>query len=103
MVEFIYIKVSRSGKGVRRSDMSDSVVNHVEAIEMVGHVHNLKGQWGLAEKLFVEVETRKQKLGSDHPDTHWRHHLYLKQYPEEVYINKAEETNEETDAISCNE
>ncbi|CAJ2506644.1 Uu.00g078300.m01.CDS01 [Anthostomella pinea] len=40
------------------------------AIEMVGQVCNLRGQWSPAEKLFVEVmETRKQKLGPDHPDT----------------------------------
>ncbi|KAK6857650.1 hypothetical protein PG995_006477 [Apiospora arundinis] len=40
------------------------------AIEMLGHAHNLQGHWKAAEKLFVEVmETRKQKLGVDHPST----------------------------------
>ncbi|KAK6860964.1 hypothetical protein PG995_004600 [Apiospora arundinis] len=40
------------------------------AIEMLGHAHNLQGHWEAAEKLFVEVmETRKQKLGADHPST----------------------------------
>ncbi|KAK7937544.1 uncharacterized protein PG986_014412 [Apiospora aurea] len=40
------------------------------AIEMLGLAHNLQGHWEAAEKLFVEVmETSKQKLGPDHPDT----------------------------------
>ncbi len=35
-----------------------------------GTVYYNKGQWDKAEKLFVQViETRKTKLGVDHPDT----------------------------------
>ena len=42
----------------------------LNAMEMLGSVKMLRGQWGPAEKLFVEVmETSKQKLGPDHPDT----------------------------------
>ncbi|KAK8057017.1 tpr domain protein [Apiospora saccharicola] len=42
----------------------------LNAIEMLGIVKMLRGQWEAAEKLFVEVmETRKQKLGPDHPST----------------------------------
>jgi len=37
---------------------------------MVGLAYKLRGQWNAAEELFVQVmETRKKKLGADHPST----------------------------------
>ncbi|CAJ2508616.1 Uu.00g136420.m01.CDS01 [Anthostomella pinea] len=42
----------------------------IAAIEMVGQVCGLRGQWSQAEERLVEVmEARKQKLGADHPPT----------------------------------
>lgn len=39
-------------------------------MEMVGLAYELGGRWEEAEKLFVQVmETRKTKLGADHPST----------------------------------
>jgi hypothetical protein len=37
---------------------------------MVGLAYKLRGRWGAAEELEVQVmETSKKKLGADHPDT----------------------------------
>ena len=37
---------------------------------MTGLAYKLRGRWDAAEELFVQVmETRKKKLGADHPDT----------------------------------
>ena len=37
---------------------------------MVGLAYKLRGRWDRAETLEVQVmETRKKKLGADHPDT----------------------------------
>ncbi len=42
----------------------------LSSMAMVGLAYKLRGRWGAAEELEVQVmETSKKKLGADHPDT----------------------------------